>query len=223
MSIKLFFEAIFKFLLGVILVGLLIFLPAKTLNYLNAWLLMSVLFIPILIVIVILMIKNPILLKKRLDIKEKQKGQGMIIKLSGLMFIIGFLLAGFDFRYQFTIINPIISYIFIFIFLFGFILLAFVFKQNAFLSRTIKVEKNQSVISTGLYKIVRHPMYTASILIFLSIPLILSSLLSFIIFLPYPVFIVFRIINEEKFLEKYLEGYIDYKKVVKYRLIPFIW
>lgn len=223
MTIKLFIQAISKFLLGMVVISLLIFLPAGTINYLNGWLFLAVLFIPIFIVGIILMVKNPLLLKRRLSAKEKQKEQGIVIKLSGLMFIVGFLLAGFDYRYNWTKINPIISYIFVFIFLLGYIIWAFVLKQNAYLSRTIKVEKNQEVVTTGLYKIVRHPMYTATLLVFLSMPIILGSLISLIVFLFYPIIIVVRIIYEEKLLEQELKGYLDYKKKVKYRLIPFIW
>ena len=223
MSIKLFIQAITKFLLGVVIIGLLIFLPAGTIYYPNGWIFMAVLFIPIFIVGIILMIKNPLLLESRLSVKEKQKQQGIVIKLSGLMFIVGFLLAGFDFKYHWTKINPIISYIFVGIFFLGYIMWAFVLKQNAYLSRTIKVEKNQKVVSTGLYKIIRHPMYTATLLIFLSMPIILGSLVSLIVFLTYPIIIVIRIVYEEKLLEQELIGYLDYKKKVKYRLIPFIW
>ena len=223
MNKKLFIEAISKFLLGVGLVGLLIFIPAGTINYFNGWLFILALFIPMLIAGIIMMIKNPMLLKSRLDAKEKQKEQSIVIKLSGLMFIAGFIIAGLDFRFNWFVINPIITYISCGVFLLSYIMFAFVLKQNTYLSRTIKVEENQKVVDTGLYGIIRHPMYTATLFLFLSMPLILGSLYSFLIFLIYPILIVVRIINEEKILEKELNGYVEYKKKVKYRLIPFIW
>ena len=223
MSLKLFFEAIIKFLFGIVLVGLLIFLPAGTLSYFNGWLFMGVLFIPMLIAGIIMMIKNPKLLANRLDAKEKQKDQNLVIKLSGLMFVVGFIVAGLDYRFKWLVISPIVSYIFAGIFLLGYVFWAIVLKQNTYLSRSIKVEEGQKVVSNGLYKVVRHPMYTATIIVFLSMPLILGSLISFFIFLLYPILIIIRIIGEEKLLEKELEGYIEYKNKVKYRLIPFVW
>lgn len=223
MSLKLFLEAIIKFLFGIVLVGLLIFLPAGTLSYFNGWLFMIVLFIPMLIAGIIMMIKNPKLLANRLDAKEKQKDQNLVIKLSGLMFVAGFIVAGLDYRFKWIVISPIVSYVFSLIFLLGYVLWAIVLKQNTYLSRNIKVEEGQKVVSNGLYKVVRHPMYTATLVVFLSMPLILGSLISFFIFLLYPILIIIRIIGEEKLLEKELEGYIEYKKKVKYRLIPFIW
>ena len=223
MTVKLFIEALIKFILGVVLIGLLIFLPAWTLNYFNGWLFMGVLFIPMFIVGIIMMIKNPKLLASRLDAKEKQKEQGMVIKLSGLMFVVGFVLAGLDFRFMWLILPPIVSYISVGIFLLAYLMWGIVLKQNTYLSRTIKVEENQQVIDKGLYGVVRHPMYTATIFLFLSMPLILGSLISFFVFLLYPVLIIVRIINEEKYLEENLVGYKQYKKKVKYRIIPFIW
>ena len=223
MNKKLFFQAFIKFMLGFILVGLLIFIPAGTLYFTNGWIFMGVLFIPILIAGVIMMFKNPKLLIARLDAKEKQKEQSILIKLSGLMFVFGFVLAGLDYRYKWTNLPSFIIYVSIVIFLFSYIIWAEVLRENTYLSRTIKVEKNQKVVDKGLYGIVRHPMYTATIFLFLSMPLILGSLYAFFIFLFYPILIVFRIIYEEKILEKELEGYIEYKKKVKYRLIPYIW
>ena len=223
MNKKLFFEAIAKYLLGVILIGMLIFLPAGTLKYVNGWIFMGVLFIPMFIAGVVMMIKDPALLARRLDAKEKQKEQGIVIKLSGLMFIVGFVLAGLDYRFNWLQVPRFITYISAGLFIIGYGLFALVLKQNTYLSRTIKVEENQKVIDSGLYGIVRHPMYMATLLLFLSMPLILGSLVSFFIFLAYPVLIGVRIINEEKVLENQLEGYIEYKKKVKYRLIPFIW
>ena len=213
----------FKFLLGIVVIGLLIFIPAGSLNFINGWIFMGILFIPMLIAGIIMMIKNPKLLANRLDAKEKQKDQNLVIKLSGLMFVAGFIVAGLDYRFKWIVISPIVSYVFSLIFLLGYVLWAIVLKQNTYLSRNIKVEEGQKVVSNGLYKVVRHPMYTATLVVFLSMPLILGSLISFFIFLLYPIIIVIRIIGEEKLLEKELEGYIEYKKKVKYRLIPFIW
>ena len=223
MSVKLFFEAIIKFLLGVVLIGLLIFLPAGTLNYFNGWLFMIVLFVPMFIAGIVMMIKNPSLLASRLDAKEKQKEQGIVIKLSGLMFIVGFILAGLDFRYGWIKLPSWLPYIFAILFILGYILFGFVLKQNTYLSRTIKVEEGQTVVDTGLYGVVRHPMYMATLLMFLSMPLILGSLVSFFVFLMYPILIGIRAVNEEKLLEKELKGYKEYKQKVKYRIIPFIW
>lgn len=170
-----------------------------------------------------MMIKNSKMLIARLDAKEKQKEQNILIKLSGLMFTFGFVLAGLDYRYKWTNLPSFIIYGSIVMFLFSYIIWAEVLRENTYLSRTIKVEKNQKVVDKGLYGIVRHPMYTATIFLFLAMPLILGSLYAFFIFLFYPILIVFRIIYEEKILEKELEGYIEYKKKVKYRLIPYIW
>ena len=223
MSLKLFFETIIKFLLGVVLIGLLIFLPAGTLNYFNGWLFMIVLFVPMFIAGIVMMIKNPSLLASRLDAKETQKEQGIVIKLSGLMFVVGFILAGLDFRYGWIKLPSWLPYIFAILFILGYILFGFVLKQNTYLSRTIKVEEGQTVVDTGLYGVVRHPMYMATLLMFLSMPLILGSLVSFFVFLMYPILIGIRAVNEEKLLEKELKGYKEYKQKVKYRIIPFIW
>ena len=223
MTFRLFLEAVLKFVCEIILVGLLIFLPAWTINYLNGWLLMGVLFIPMLIAGIIMMIKNPMLLASRLSVKEKQKEQGLVIKLSGVMFIVGFILAGLDYRYKWIFLPQVVSYIAVIVFVLSYIMLGVVLVQNTYLARTIKVVENQKVIDTGLYSVVRHPMYTATIFLFLSMPLILGSLISFSVFLIYPLIISIRIINEEKFLEKELDGYSNYKKNVKYRIIPFIW
>ena len=223
MTKKLFFQALIKFTLGIVIIFLLIFIPAGTLTYLNGWIFMGILFIPMLIAGIVMMIKNPQLLKSRLDAKEKQKEQNIVIKLSGLMFIIGFITAGLDFRYSWFKLPSIITYIAIIMFLLSYLMWAEVLRENTYLTRTIKVTEGQTVIDKGLYAVIRHPMYTASIFLFLSMPLVLGSLISFFIFLLYPVLIIIRIINEEKFLEKELVGYIEYKKKVKYRLIPFIW
>lgn len=212
-----------KFLLGVILVGFLIFLPAGSFSYFNGWLLMAILFIPMFIAGIVLMIKNPKLLKKRLNAKEKQKEQDLVVKLSGLMFLIGFIVAGLGFRFNWYTLPRFIVIIAAMIFLFAYILYAIVLKENTYLNRTIEVQENQKVIDTGLYGIVRHPMYSATLLLFISMPLVLGSLYSFVIFLAYPFIIAKRIKNEEKFLETNLPGYGEYKQKVKYRLIPFIW
>lgn len=223
MSIKLFFEAIFKFLLGVLLVGLLLFVPAGTIKFLNGWLFMGLLFIPMFIAGIIMMIKSPNLLKSRLNAKEKEKEQKKIVAISGLMFLMGFILAGLNYRFNWLELSNIVVIISSIVFLLSYILYAEVLRENAFLSRTIKVEKKQKLIDTGLYGVVRHPMYLATIFLFLSMPLILGSLISFLVFLLYPFIIIKRLNNEESVLEKDLKGYKEYKKKVKYKLIPFIW
>jgi len=223
MSLKLFFEAIIKFVLGVLIVALLLFLPANTINYWNGWLFMGLLFIPMFIVGIIMMIKDPNLLKNRLNAKEKESEQKEVVVLSGLMFLVGFIIAGLNYKYNWIVLPNIIIIISSVIFILSYILYAEVLRENAFLARTVEVQKNQKVIDTGLYGIVRHPMYTATIFLFLSMPLILGSIISFIIFLIYPFIIAKRIKNEEEVLEKELKGYLEYKNKVKYKIIPFIW
>jgi len=223
MTKKLFSQAIVKFLLGVFLVGLLIFLPAGSLRYWNGWLLMGILFIPMFFAGIVMMIKNPQLLKSRLNAKEKQSEQNIVIKLSGLMFLAGFILAGLNYRFGWYILPKTVSIIGAILFLASYILYAEVLRENTYLSRTIEVQEGQKVIDTGLYGIVRHPMYSATLILFLSIPIVLGSIFSFLIFLAYPIIICQRLKKEEEFLEKELNGYIDYKAKVKYRLIPFIW
>lgn len=223
MTKELFWQAVAKFILGVVLVGILIFLPAGTLHYDGGLLLMSILFIPMLCAGIIMMIKAPDLLRKRLSAKEKQNEQSLVIKLSGLMFIVGFALAGLSYRFGWLMLPRWVSLIGAVIFLMAYLGFAEVLRENAYLSRTIEVQEGQKVVDTGLYGIVRHPMYAASILLFLAMPLVLGSLLSFIVFLVYPFIIVKRIRNEEKVLEEGLEGYSEYKNRVKYRIIPFIW
>lgn len=223
MSIKLFFQAITKFLLGAILVGLLIFWPANTINYWNGWLLMGLLFIPMFIAGIVMMIKSPELLKKRLNVKEQESEQKEVIKLSGLMFLAGFIIAGLNYRYSWIILPNSVVIVSAVMFILAYIIYAEVLRENAYLSRTIEVQENQKVVDTGLYGIVRHPMYAATILLFLSMPLVLGSIFSFAIFLVYPFIIAKRIKNEEEVLEKELEGYSEYKKKVKYKMIPFIW
>ncbi len=223
MTLKLFIEAIAKFLLGVVLVGMLIFLPAGTLGYLYGWLFMGVLFVPMFIAGIVMMIKNPELLRKRLCAKEKEKEQSLVVKLSGLMFIAGFVLAGLGVRFNWYILPFGVVIGACTTFLIAYILYADVLRENTYLSRTIEVQESQEVISTGLYGIVRHPMYSATLLLFLSIPLVLGSVYAFAVFLAYPFIIIKRIKNEEELLTKELKGYSEYKKKVKYRLIPFIW
>ena len=223
MNIKLFLEAIIKFILGVAIIGLLIFVPANTINYWNGWLFMGLLFIPMFIAGIFMMIKSPKLLRKRLNAKEKENEQKLVVKLSGLMFFAGFIIAGLNFRFAWIVIPDIIVIISSVIFVIAYILYAEVLRENAYLSRTIEVQENQKVIDTGLYGIVRHPMYAATILLFLSMPLVLGSIISFVIFLVYPFIIAKRIKNEEEVLEKELKGYSEYKKKVKYKMIPFIW
>ena len=223
MSIKLFFQAITKIAIGIIIVGLLLFIPAGTINYWNGWLFMGILFIPMFLAGIVMMIKNPELLKKRLNAKEEQNEQKIVVMLSGLMFIAGFVVAGLNYRFGWIILPNIVSIIAAVVFIIAYILYAEVLRENTYLSRTIEVQENQKVIDTGLYGIVRHPMYAVTILLFLSMPLVLGSIISFIIFLSYPFIIAKRIRNEEEVLEKDLEGYKEYKTKVKYRMIPFIW
>ncbi len=223
MTIKLFISAIIKFTLGIVLVGAMLFLPAWTLNYPNAWLFMGILFIPMFVVGIVLMIKNPELLRKRLNAKEKQNEQSLVIKLGGLMFIVGFIIAALDFRYGWFPLPDIVSYIAAGVFLLAYLMYAEVLRENTYLSRTVEVQENQKVIDTGLYGIVRHPMYSATVILFLAIPLVLGSLISFAVFLCYPFLTAKRIKNEEEVLTAELDGYAEYKKKVKYRLIPLIW
>jgi protein-S-isoprenylcysteine O-methyltransferase Ste14 len=223
MNIKLFFEAIIKFILGVVIIGLLIFVPANTINYWNGWLFMGLLFIPMFIAGIVMMVKSPDLLRKRLNAKEKENEQKLVVKLSGLMFLAGFIIAGLNYRYSWIVIPKTIVIISSIMFVISYIIYAEVLRENTYLSRTIEVEENQKVIDTGLYGVVRHPMYAATILLFLSMPLVLGSVISFVIFLVYPFIIAKRIKNEEEVLEKELNGYLEYKKKVKYKMIPFIW
>ena len=220
---KLFFSATTKFLLGMVLVGLLIFLPAGTFAFFNGWLFMGILFIPMFFAGIIMMFKNPDLLKSRLDAKEKQKEQSLVVKLCGLMFLIGFILAGLGIRFDWYVLPKSISVSAAIIFLIAYILYAEVLRENTYLTRTIEVKENQKVVDTGLYSIIRHPMYSVTLFLFLSMPIVLGSVYSFLIFLAYPFIIAKRIKHEEEFLEKELVGYREYKQKVKYRLIPFIW
>jgi len=222
-TVKLFIQAITKFIFGFILVGLLIFLPAGTFSFFNGWLFMGLLFVPMFFAGIVMMFKDPNLLRSRLDAKEKQREQSTVIKLSGLMFLSGFIVAGLDFRFNWLTLPRGVVIGAAIVFLVAYILYAEVLRENAYLSRTIEVQEGQKVIDTGLYGIVRHPMYSATLLLFLSMPLVLGSVYSFLIFLAYPFIIGKRIKGEEEFLEKELNGYREYKKKVKYRLVPFIW
>jgi len=223
MTAKLFIQAITKFLLGIVLVGMLLFLSAGTLSFFNGWLLISILFVPMFFAGIVMMFKNPILLKSRLNVKEKHQEQSLVVKLSGLMFLVGFVVAGLGVRFNWYVLpTPVVIGATV-LFLVAYIVYAEVLVENTYLSRTIEVQKNQKVIDTGLYGIVRHPMYSATLLLFLSMPLVLGSVYSFLIFLAYPFIIAKRIKGEEEFLEKELIGYREYKQKVKYRLIPFIW
>lgn len=223
MTKKLFFGAIIKFLLGVILVGTLIFLSAGTVCFFNGWLLMGILFIPMFFAGIIMMFKKPNLLKSRLNAKERQQEQGFVVKLSGLMFLAGFIVSGLGVRFNWNRLPNGVVIGAAVVFVVAYILYAEVLRENTYLSRTIEVQENQKVIDTGLYGIVRHPMYSVTLLLFLSMPLVLGSLYAFVIFLSYPFIIAKRIKHEEEFLEKELNGYREYKQRVKFRLIPFVW
>lgn len=223
MTEKLFIQAITKLSLGVALVGLLIFLPAGSFSFANGWLFMGLLFVPMFLAGMVMMFKNPELLKKRLDAKEEQKEQRLVVKLSGLMFLAGFIVAGLDFRFDWYALPKSVVVCAAAVFLTAYILYAEVLRENTYLSRTVEIQENQKVIDTGLYSIVRHPMYSATLLLFLSMPLVLGSIYAFLIFLVYPFVIAKRIKSEEELLEKELAGYREYKQKVKYRLIPFIW
>ena len=220
---KLLIEALSKFACGVLLVGVLIFLPAGTLDYTYGWLMMGILFIPMLIAGFVMLAKSPEFLKKRLDAKEKQGKQKSVVAFSGLMFVVGFVVAGLDYRFGWSAVPNWVNIAASAVFLLDYGLYAEVMRENAYLSRTVKVEEGQTVVDTGLYGIVRHPMYFATVILFLSMPLILGSVPTFIVFLAYPFLIARRIANEEQVLEAELKGYREYKEKVKYRMIPFLW
>ena len=223
MTMKLWIQALAKFAIGIILIGVLIFLPAGTFSFFHGWLFMGLLFVPIFFAGLVMMFTNPNLLKSRLNAKEKQRDQDAVIKLSGLMFLAGFIVAGLNFRFDwFTLPRGVVIGASV-VFLAAYILYAEVLRENTYLSRTIEVQDHQKVIDTGLYAVVRHPMYSATLLLFLSMPLVLGSIYAFLIFLAYPFIIAKRIKGEEEFLEKELKGYREYKQKVKYRLIPFVW
>ncbi len=222
-TVTLLFQALTKFLLGIIMFGLLLFLPAGTFHYWNAWLFMGLLFVPMLALGTVLFLKAPDLLAKRLKNKEKENEQKQVILLSLLLFVAGFLVAALDFRFQWSHLPLWLVIVAALILLASYGLYAEVMRENAYLSRTVEIQENQKVIDTGLYGIVRHPMYFATTLLFLSFPIVLGSAVAFPIFLFYPFLLVKRIKNEEMILENGLKGYKEYKERVKYRLIPFIW
>ena len=223
MTKALFIQAIAKFALGVVLVGALLFFPAGTWNYPGAWQLMAILFVPMFLAGLVMMGKNPDLLKKRLQAKEKEREQSLVVKLSGLMFLAGFILAGLDFRFGWLPLPGWVPAVASAAFLLSYILYAEVLRENTYLSRTIEIQHGQTVIDTGLYGIVRHPMYSATVILFLSMPLVLGSLAAFLVFLAYPFLIAKRIRNEEQVLSEGLPGYAEYCRKVRWRLLPLIW
>ena len=223
MDFKLFFQALTKFLLGVIIFGLLIFLPAGSFHYWQGWLMMYVLFIPVFFSGLSMMGNNPELLRKRLNAKEKEKEQVWVVALSSVIFIASFVVAGLNWRFEWLVLPEWAVWLAAAIFIFGYVLYGVVLRENTYLSRTIEVQEDQKVIDTGPYGIVRHPMYTATLILFLAMPLVLASPISFLIMLLYIPLIAKRIRNEETVLEQGLEGYAEYKQRVKYKVIPYIW
>ena len=223
MDSRLFLQAVTKFSAGFLIVGVLLFLPAGTLAYWRGWLLIAILFIPMFVAGLIMMKKNPELLRKRLNAKEEQGEQRKVILLSGLMFLTAFVFSGLNFRFQWIVMPAWISFAAAALFLIAYGLYAEVLRENTYLSRTIMVQENQKVVDTGLYGIVRHPMYMTTLLLFFSIPLVLGSVISFAVMLTYIPIIAKRICNEEQVLEEGLDGYSEYKKRVKYKLVPFVW
>ncbi len=220
---KLFVNALTKYLMGLLLVGALLFLPAGTLNYINGWLFIGLLFVPMLLLGTVLLFKSPELLKKRLSAKEEENTQKGVVAVSGLLFVAGFVVAGLDYRFGWSEMPIWAVAAASVVLLVSYALYAEVMRENAYLSRTVEVFENQKVVDKGLYGIVRHPMYAVTVWLFLSIPVVLGSFWALLCFLPYVALIVVRIINEEKVLESGLSGYSDYKKRVKYRLFPFVW
>ena len=220
---KLLIQALVKFFAGVVIIGLLIFLPAGSLSYWQGWLLMGILFVPMFCAGLVMMAKNPDLLRKRLSAKEEEKEQKRVVKLSGLLFMAAFIVAGLNWRFGWYVLPDWSVWASAAVFFACYMLYAEVLRENTYLSRTIEVQENQKVIDTGLYGIVRHPMYSATTLLFLTMPLVLASPISFAIMLLYIPLIVIRIKNEEKVLEEGLPGYKEYKTRVKYRVIPFFW
>ena len=223
MDIKLFFQALSKFLIGLIIICILLFIPAGTINYPNGWLFIALLFIPMLFAGIIMIFKSPDLLRRRLNAKEEEDEQKTVILLSGIIFLLAFILAGLNFRFGWFKLPTIVIIIASIIFLLAYIMYAEVLRENEYLSRTVEVSENQKVVDSGLYGIVRHPMYTSTIFLFLSMPLVLDSIFSFVVMLVYPIIIIFRIRNEEKVLENELIGYKEYKEKVKYKLVPYLW
>lgn len=220
---KLLINALMKFTVGLVFVGALLFLPAGTFAYMNAWLFIGLLFVPMFILGAVLFVKSRNLLEKRLDVKEKMGSQRGVVSLSGVVFIVGFVIAGLDFRFSWSNIPLWAVILFSVLLIFSYALYAEVMRENSYLSRTVQVSENQKVVDTGLYSVLRHPMYLATVIMFLSIPIVLGSLWSFLCFFFYIPLIAVRINEEEKLLEKELSGYSEYKKRVKYKMIPFIW
>ncbi len=223
MTAKLFFQALAKFVAGILVMGGLLFLSAGTFNYPQAWLLLGVLFVPMLIAGVVVMFRSPALLEKRLNAKEEESEQKSVVALSALMFLAAFVLAGLNFRFGWFVLPMWACIAAAAVFLAGYLMYAEVMRENVWLSRTVEVQENQKVIDTGLYGVVRHPMYTSTLLLFLAMPLVLGSVFSFIVMLAYIPIIAKRIRNEEKVLEEGLPGYTEYKTKVKHKVIPFIW
>ena len=223
MDTKLLCSAVAKFALGVVCTAALLFGPAGTIAFPGGQRLMLLLFVPMFLAGLVLLAVNPDLLRRRLQAKETQGGQRRVVALSGLMFLCGFAAAGLDFRFGWSAVPGRLSACAVIVFLVAYALYAEVLRENTWLSRTIEVQEGQQVVDTGLYAIVRHPMYAASVLLFLSMPLVLGSWVSFALFLPYPILIAARIRNEEQVLEQQLNGYAEYKLRVKYRMIPYIW
>ena len=223
MDKKLFFQALSKFLIGLVIICMLLFIPAGTLDYPNGWLFIALLFIPMFFAGIIMLFKSPNLLRKRLNAKESEDEQKRVILISGIMFLLAFILAGLNFRFGWFHLPSIVIIIASVVFLLAYIMYAEVLRENEYLSRTVEVSENQKVVDTGLYGLVRHPMYTSTIFLFLSMPLVLDSIFSFIVMLVYPIIIIFRIRNEEKVLENELVGYKEYKEKIKYKLIPYLW
>ena len=223
MDKKLFFQALSKFLIGLIIICILIFIPAGTINYPNGWLFIALLFIPMFFAGIIMLFKSPNLLRRRLNAKEEEDEQKTVLLVSGIIFLVAFILAGLNFRFGWFKLPTVVIIIASVIFLIAYIMYAEVLRENEYLSRTVEVSENQKVVDSGLYGLVRHPMYTSTIFLFLSMPLVLDSIFSFIVMLVYPIIIIFRIRNEEEVLENELIGYKEYKEKVKYKLIPFLW
>ena len=223
MAKKLFFQAILKFVFGLLLIGALLFVPAGTIRYPHGWLLIIVLFVPIFVAGLVMMFKNPELLKKRLNAKEEEAEQKAVVALSGLMFLAAFVVAGLNYRFQWFLLPNWVVIAGTVVFILAYVMYAEVLRENTYLSRTIEIQENQKVIDSGLYGIVRHPMYSATLFLFLAMGIVLGSLFSFAILLLYIPIIAIRMKNEEKVLEEGLEGYKDYKTRVKYKVIPLIW
>ena len=223
MDLKLFLQAIVKFLFGLVLVAALLFVPAGSFAYWQAWLFLGVLFVPMFAAGIVMMAKCPDLLRKRLNAKEEQTQQKAVLALSALMFLAAFVLAGLNFRFGWIVLPAWSACAAAAVFLFGYVLYAEVMRENVYLSRTVEVQENQKVIDTGLYGVVRHPMYMSTLLLFLSMPIVMGSVISFAVMLLYIPIIALRIRNEEQVLEAGLDGYTEYKQRVKYKVIPFIW